>query len=96
MVEILGGEMKLADIHIKTDGGPWAEHNMPCAVCGKKHAMLDLETGFFHPCWECRNKYGLTNRRNMTLWNYIQVGTGLAFVSLGILWIIVGITSCTK
>jgi hypothetical protein len=51
--------MKLADIHIETDGGPWATHNMPCAVCGKKHAVLDLETGFFHPCWECRSKYDL-------------------------------------
>jgi len=37
-----------------TDGGPFAVHNMPCAVCRQRHAIIDLSEGAFGPCWECR------------------------------------------
>lgn len=48
--------------------GPAAEHNMPCAVCGEKHAVLDCNTGVMQPCWTCqaegyeirkKNRFGL-------------------------------------
>lgn len=38
--------------YVWTDGGPWAEHDMPCAVCWKKPAVIDVGTAIFHPCWE--------------------------------------------
>lgn len=35
------------------DHGIFVEHNMPCAVCLKGHAMLYMNTGVFHPCIAC-------------------------------------------
>lgn len=40
---------------IITDGGPWAEHDMACAVCHTSKAVIDVGTGVFQPCWECQN-----------------------------------------
>ena len=48
--------MELAEIKIHTDGGPWAFHNMPCAVCRKEHAILQLWDGTFQPCWACQKE----------------------------------------
>lgn len=49
--------MKLAVIKTVThDSGLAATHNMPCAVCRTQHAVLDLPTGRFQPCWECQRK----------------------------------------
>lgn len=39
---------------IVTDGGPWAEHDMACAVCHENKAVLFLNTGVFWPCDRCR------------------------------------------
>jgi hypothetical protein len=39
---------------VASDGGPWAEHDMACAVCRKRNAVLILETGYFQPCWGCQ------------------------------------------
>ena len=39
---------------VVTDGGPWADHNMPCAVCWSRAAVLNLNDGVFEPCWECQ------------------------------------------
>jgi len=39
---------------IVTDGGPWAKHNMPCAVMETQHAVLELETGIFLPSWKAQ------------------------------------------
>lgn len=47
-------EHVLPDIWVWTDGGPWAKHNMPCAVCGEHWAVLHLGTGAFAPCWDCQ------------------------------------------
>lgn len=41
---------------IVTDGGPWAEHNMPCPVLGTEHAVLELETGIFNPSHKARKE----------------------------------------
>jgi len=46
-------------IKIITDGGPWAQHNMPCAICHLKHAVYELENGHFHPCWDCQKEWNL-------------------------------------
>lgn len=48
--------MKLADIQVVTDGGPWAKHNMPCAKCGKNKAVIQLWDSTFQPCWECQRE----------------------------------------
>ena len=48
--------MELAKIEIETDGGPWAFHNMPCSVCGREHAILELWSGHFQPCPSCQKK----------------------------------------
>lgn len=45
--------MELLKPTVVTDGGPWARHNMPCSVCGERHAILHLNTGVFEPCGEC-------------------------------------------
>ena len=46
--------MPLAEIEINDFGGaPVADHNFPCPACGKKKAMLFMNTGRFHPCCDC-------------------------------------------
>jgi hypothetical protein len=40
-------KMKIAKIVINDFGGsPVCEHNMPCTVCGIKHAVYDMSNGF--------------------------------------------------
>jgi len=40
---------------IVTDGGPWANHNMPCAVYDQKEkAVLNLNSGVFQPSWKAQ------------------------------------------
>lgn len=41
---------------VETDGGPWANHDMACSVCGENHAVLMLYKGTFQPCWSCMEK----------------------------------------
>ena len=48
---------------IITDGGPWADHNMPCAVCRALPAVLALNSGRFEPCWTCQRAGWRTVRR---------------------------------
>ncbi len=49
--------MELAKIEVDTFGGsPVAEHNMPCAVCRERHAILDLNCGVMLPCWTCQRE----------------------------------------
>lgn len=45
--------MDIAKIDVIADEGPFAIHNMPCTVCRKRHAVLDLTCGLMRPCWEC-------------------------------------------
>jgi hypothetical protein len=52
--------MPLAEIKIITDGGPWANHNMPCPICLKNPAVMHLWNGTFQPCWECQGNGYLT------------------------------------
>lgn len=52
----------LAEIVVDTDGGPWADHNMPCAVCRQRAAVLNLNTGRFQPCWGCQEDGWETTR----------------------------------
>ena len=43
-------------VAIKVDdhnGSHIADHNMPCPVCENKKAVLFMNTGRFHPCWDC-------------------------------------------
>ena len=61
--------MELTKIEIITDGGPWADHNMPCAVCWTEHAVLDMHTSRFEPCWKCQAKRWRTLKiPQMLLW----------------------------
>jgi hypothetical protein len=45
--------LNLPEMKVFTDGGPWAEHNHPCAVCRERHSILDLSIGVMMPCREC-------------------------------------------
>lgn len=48
---------KLLEIKVFDYGGsPVATHNMPCAVCRTRHAVIMLSEGIFQPCWECQAK----------------------------------------
>jgi hypothetical protein len=54
----------LPDVTVITDGGPWAQHTMPCPVCCDRHAILDLSTGAFGPCGTCQaDGWQLTRQR---------------------------------
>ncbi len=49
--------MELVKIEVNTFGGsPFAEHNMPCAVCGVEKAVLFMNNGTFEPCRKCQAK----------------------------------------
>ena len=55
--------------------GIYATHNMPCAVCRQRKAVLDCNTWIFQPCWECRcNGYATVklSRWAMFLRNYFS------------------------
>ncbi len=40
---------------IVTDGGPWAEHNMPCAIYDQSEkAVLNLNKNVFEPSWKAQ------------------------------------------
>lgn len=55
--------MNLAKIEVNTFGGsPFAEHNMPCAICREKHAVLNLGGGAMEPCWGCQKEGARTYR----------------------------------
>jgi hypothetical protein len=64
--------MELLKPTIVTDGGPWADHNMPCAVCHVNHAVLNLDGYAFEPCWTCQIKgwkLTLDVKKWWKLWN---------------------------
>lgn len=42
-------------VTVSTDGGPWAEHTMPCAVCHRNRAIMQLDGWHFHPCDNCKS-----------------------------------------
>ena len=46
---------RLAEIVVVMHG-PAATHNMPCAVCRDRHAVLDLTIGIMQPCWQCQDR----------------------------------------
>jgi hypothetical protein len=45
----------LAEIRLEVPG-PFAIHNMPCAVCAVQPAVYFLDNGTFEPCWTCQEK----------------------------------------
>jgi Zn finger protein HypA/HybF involved in hydrogenase expression len=54
-------EMMKPKIH---DHVLFAEHNMPCAVCWKESAVLQMQEGIFQPCWTCQSKgYRVVKKR---------------------------------
>jgi hypothetical protein len=38
------------------DHGIFANHDYPCPVCLKEHAVLNMQTGVFQPCWLCQTE----------------------------------------
>jgi hypothetical protein len=57
----------LAEITVE-NLGPAALHNMPCAVCREKPAVLDLSRGLMEPCWTCQERGWETRRRRWKWW----------------------------
>ena len=51
--------------------GPAANHNMPCAICRERHAVIMLNTGVFEPCWECRKTGWRTVRLPEWTWRVL-------------------------
>jgi hypothetical protein len=45
--------LELAEIKFEDDGF-LGDHNMPCAVCVKRHAIWNHNRRLFSPCWECQ------------------------------------------
>lgn len=42
----------------------FAEHNMPCTVCWRESAVLNMEDMVFLPCWSCQDAgWVLTKKR---------------------------------
>lgn len=39
--------------------GPAAEHDMPCACCGHRKAVYNLNEAVFKPCWICQETWEL-------------------------------------
>lgn len=46
--------MKLSEIEIRTDSGPWAEHNYPCPIYWERPAVYNLGKGIFSPSWQAQ------------------------------------------
>ena len=65
---------EMADVEVFTDGGPWAMHNMPCSVCQRNKAVLNLNTGILEPCWECQRAGWHLVRRSRSWWRRILFG----------------------
>ena len=59
---------RLAAIHLDIDQGPFALHNMPCAVCREEPAVFVLHAGFFEPCWTCQELGWTTTNRPKRWW----------------------------
>lgn len=56
--------MNILEIKINDFGGsPVCEHNMPCSVCHNLHAVYEMNTGIFQPCWPCQKKFKLIKRK---------------------------------
>lgn len=48
--------------------GPCAEHDMACAVCHFREAVLDCSTGNFQPCWTCQKAGWLLTAHKASWW----------------------------
>lgn len=46
------------------DHGMWADHDMACPVCHRKHAVLNMNQGVFGPCERCES-YGWEIRQKV-------------------------------
>jgi hypothetical protein len=76
-----GSAENIAHIVVE-DHGPAAKHNMPCAVCRTQKAVLELDSGVFHPCWVCQGSGWRIERPTFfdRLWMFFVIGliwTGL-------------------
>lgn len=45
------------------DSGLAATHDMACAVCRVEKAVLQLNRGYFGPCWKCQGVGWLLHKR---------------------------------
>jgi hypothetical protein len=45
--------LSMHDPVVITDGGPWVIHDVACAVCRRRKAILDIGHGRFLPCGPC-------------------------------------------
>lgn len=67
--------LKLLKPKVITDGGPWAHHNMPCAIYNDEHAVLDLNGNVFMPSWKAQKEgwklIKINNWRHKLLWKLL-------------------------
>lgn len=43
------------NVEIFTDG-LFCQHSMPCPIYNDEHAVLNMNTGIFHPSWKARQE----------------------------------------
>lgn len=65
---------RMVEAQVFTDGGPWAMHNMPCAVCHTNKAVLHLNEGVFEPCWDCQRKGWKIEKQEKSWWHRFFLG----------------------
>lgn len=66
----------MPDLHppvVITDGGPWASHDMACAVCRVNKAVIIVETGIFQPCWVCQEMGWLLKQSPLNRKRFLEV-----------------------
>lgn len=52
--------------------GIWATHDMACAICHVKSAIMDCQTEVFYPCWECQSKGWQIKKSFLSRWNFFR------------------------
>lgn len=53
--------MKLTEVNIITDGGPWVKHNMHCPIMwDKEPAVFDMDQNVFLPSWKAQEDGWIT------------------------------------
>jgi|SRR5882724_5539791 len=69
---------------------PVSDHDQCCHVCWTQKAVLDMNTGVFHPCWTCQKKgWRLAKRSSWATWLKRNSETLIFFLGVSVVVIIV-------
>ena len=65
-IEIIPIRQPTIDNHVM-----FAHHDMPCPVCRSKHAVLNMNTGVFNPCWDCQSDGWKTEQKKSSVYGRV-------------------------